>query len=90
MLVITRKKDEAIVIGDAIQIRVLRVGADGVRIGVSAPPHVPVHREEVYDLVVAANQSSAASEAPTLARVAERLRRQATPVSPAVAPELQP
>ncbi|MCC7124532.1 MAG: carbon storage regulator CsrA [Acidobacteria bacterium] len=84
MLVITRKKDEAIVIGDAIQIRVLRVGAEGVRLGVSAPHDVPVHREEVYDLVVDANQSAAISEAAAVTRLAERLRLHVA--APATAP----
>ena len=40
MLVFTRKRQEAIVIGDGIEIRVLRIGREGVRIGVSAPPSV--------------------------------------------------
>jgi len=44
VLVFTRKRDEAIVIGDGIEIRILRIGKDGVRIGVTAPPDVAVHR----------------------------------------------
>ena len=59
MLVFTRKRDEGIVIGDGIEIRVLRVGKDGVRIGVSAPANVSVHRREVYDQIRAANASAA-------------------------------
>ncbi|MGD9905849.1 MAG: carbon storage regulator CsrA [Vicinamibacterales bacterium] len=74
MLVVTRRRDEAIVIGDGIEVRVLRVGKDGVRLGVTAPADVPVHRREVYDAVVAANRSAAAADAGALARVASRLR----------------
>ncbi len=79
MLVVTRRRDEAIVIGDGVEIRVLRVGKDGVRLGVTAPPEVPVHRREVYDAVRAANQSAAGSSAgaDVLERVTSRLR--ATP-----------
>jgi len=61
MLVFTRKVDEAIVIGDGIEVKVLRVGRDSVRIGVSAAPHVPVHRREVYDQIRAANAAAAAA-----------------------------
>jgi carbon storage regulator len=60
MLVFTRKVDEAIVIGDGIEVKVLRVGRDSVRIGVSAASHVPVHRREVYDQIRRANAAAAA------------------------------
>lgn len=73
MLVFTRKRDEAVVIGDGIEVRVLRVGRDGVRLGVSAPPDVAVHRREVYDAVRAANVSAA--QAPSaLEHLVGRLR----------------
>ncbi|MCC7044647.1 MAG: carbon storage regulator CsrA [Acidobacteria bacterium] len=61
MLVFTRKVDEAIVIGDGIEVKVLRVGRDSVRIGVSAASNVPVHRREVYDQIRAANAAAAAA-----------------------------
>jgi carbon storage regulator len=48
MLVLTRGKDEAIVIGDAIEVTVLEVKGDKVRIGISAPSNVAVHRKEVW------------------------------------------
>ena len=47
MLVFTRKRHEAIVIGDGIEVRILRVGRDGVRLGVTAPSSVSVHRREI-------------------------------------------
>lgn len=59
MLVVTRKCNEAIVIGDGIEVRVLKTGRDGVRLGVVAPPHVTVHRREIYELIRAANTSAA-------------------------------
>jgi carbon storage regulator len=61
VLVITRKVGEAIVIGDGIEIRVLRAGRDGVKLGVSAPAEVAVHRREVYELIRQANASAAAA-----------------------------
>jgi len=49
MLVLTRKTNEAIVIGKDIVITVIRVQGDRVRIGITAPKDVPVHRKEVHD-----------------------------------------
>jgi carbon storage regulator len=74
VLVFTRKVDEAIIVGDGIEIKVLRVGKDGVRIGVSAPPEVTVHRREVYDQIRAANAAAAADRSAAQALLA-RLRR---------------
>lgn len=51
MLILTRKKDEAIVIGEGSQcatVRILNVDGNQISIGVDAPRHVSVHREEVY------------------------------------------
>lgn len=59
MLVFTRRRNEAIIVGDGIEIRVLRVTRDAVRLGVSAPPDVPVHRQEVYDQIRDANRRAA-------------------------------
>jgi carbon storage regulator len=59
VLVVTRKLNEAIVIGDGIEVVVLRYGRDGVRLGINAPLHVPVHRREIYDIIRAANASAA-------------------------------
>jgi carbon storage regulator len=79
VLVFTRKLDEAIIIGDGIEVRVLRVGRDGVRLGVTAAPHVPVHRREVYDQIRDAN-AAAASDAARLSQIAATLRAGARPV----------
>lgn len=59
MLVFTRRRGEAIIIGDGIEIRVLRVGRDGVRLGVVAPPTTPVHRHEVHQQICEANRAAA-------------------------------
>ena len=74
MLVFTRKRDQSIVIGDGIEIRVLRIGRDGVRLGVNAPREVRVHRKEIYEVVGAANVSAAVTRPAAVERVAEKLR----------------
>lgn len=51
MLVLSRKKDERIIINDNITIVVVEVRGDKVRLGVDAPRHVSIHREEVYDSI---------------------------------------
>lgn len=55
MLVLTRKRDEKITIGDRIVITVVEVRGDKVRIGIEAPTDVPVHRSEVYDAIKRSN-----------------------------------
>jgi carbon storage regulator len=80
MLVFTRKRDEAIMIGDGIEIRVLRVGKDGVRIGVSAPASVSVHRREVYDQIREENRI-AARAVTGLEGLAAALRRRLEPAA---------
>ena len=63
MLVFTRRRNEAIIVADGIEIRVLRVSKDAVRLGVTAPADVPVHRQEVYDQIREENRRAAAPAA---------------------------
>jgi carbon storage regulator len=72
MLVFTRRRRQTIRIGDGIEVQVLRVGRDGVRLGVVAPADVPVHRQEVYDQIREANRT-AAGTAQDVSLVARRL-----------------
>lgn len=51
MLVLSRKKNESIVINDDITIVVVEIRGDKVRLGVEAPKEVPVHRNEVYEAI---------------------------------------
>lgn len=51
MLVLSRRKNEAIIIHDDISITVVDIQGDKVRLGISAPKEVPVHRKEVYDAI---------------------------------------
>lgn len=51
MLVLSRRKDERIIIGDDVVITVVDIRGDKVRIGIEAPKDVPVHRQEVYEAI---------------------------------------
>jgi carbon storage regulator len=51
MLVLSRQRDETIIIGDNIEITVVDIRGEKVRLGINAPPHIPVHRKEVYDAI---------------------------------------
>jgi len=51
MLVLSRQKDESIIIGDDVEITVVDVRGDKVRLGISAPRNVSVHRKEIYDAI---------------------------------------
>ncbi len=61
MLALSRKKDEAIVINDDIEITVIEVKGDQVKLGISAPKSVPIYRKEVYAQIQNANKEAAAS-----------------------------
>ncbi|NMC54085.1 MAG: carbon storage regulator CsrA [Chloroflexi bacterium] len=56
MLVLTRRKDESLLIGDDIVVTILGIEGDKVKIGIAAPQEIPILREEVYQAVVAQNK----------------------------------
>lgn len=56
MLVLSRKKNETIIIGDGIIVTVVEIRGDKVRLGIEAPKDVPVHRREVYEAIKKAEQ----------------------------------
>jgi len=63
MLVLSRRKNESIVIDDSIIITVVEVRGDKVRLGIQAPRDIPVHRREVYEAIIAELRNPAAPEA---------------------------
>ncbi|MDD2913154.1 MAG: carbon storage regulator CsrA [Candidatus Pacebacteria bacterium] len=58
MLVLSRKKNESIVINDDITIIVVEIRGDKVRLGIEAPKEVPVHRKEVFDAITKSRQET--------------------------------
>jgi carbon storage regulator len=64
MLVLSRKKNESIVINNDITVTVVEIRGDKVRLGIVAPKEVPVHRQEVYDAIHGAK--AAAEPAPAV------------------------
>lgn len=59
MLILSRKKGEAIQIGDGIEIRVVSIQGDQVKIGIDAPKSVEVFRKEIYDQIQVENKQAA-------------------------------
>jgi carbon storage regulator len=59
MLVLTRKAGESITIGDDIRVYIQEVRGNQVKIGIQAPPHVAVHREEIYLRIQEENRQAA-------------------------------
>ena len=51
MLVLSRQRDESIMIGDNVEITIVDVRGDKVRLGITAPKKIPVHRREIYDAI---------------------------------------
>ena len=59
MLVLSRQRDESIIIGDNIVVTIVDVRGDKVRLGIEAPREVSVHRREVYEAIQRENQQAA-------------------------------
>jgi carbon storage regulator len=75
MLVLTRKVDESIVIGDSIVVKVLSSDGNSIKLGIDAPRSVPVHRKEVYDEIVRENRAALEAPAPDLSSLMELVKK---------------
>lgn len=94
MLVLSRQRDETIIIGDDIEITVVDIRGDKVRLGISAPARIAVHRKEVYEAIKRENEQAAhaASELPDAAAItlgparnrSAKASRLASPASPSL------
>ncbi|MCD4728821.1 MAG: carbon storage regulator CsrA [Pirellulales bacterium] len=58
MLVLSRQRDESIVIGDNVVVTIVDIRGDKVRLGIDAPGEIPVHRQEVYEAIRRENRKS--------------------------------
>ena len=73
MLVLSRQKDESIMIGDGIRITIVDVRGDKVRIGIDAPKDVKVFRTELYEEIQRQNRQAAAAQAQDVDRLKDLL-----------------
>jgi carbon storage regulator len=74
MLVITRKVDQSIIIDGRIEVVVTGITKDGVRLGISAPKEVQVHRREVFEAIAEANRAASTQAQPVVQDAAALLR----------------
>ena len=68
MLVLSRQRDESIIIGDNIVITVVDIRGDKVRLGINAPTEIPVHRQEVYEAIQRENHRASGPNGEDLAQ----------------------
>ena len=61
MLVLSRHRDESIMIGDDVVVTIVDIRGDKVRLGIDAPSSIPVHRQEIYEAIQREKQQSAAA-----------------------------
>ncbi len=79
MLVLSRQRDEAIMIGDDVEITVVDIRGDKVRLGITAPRRIQVHRKEVYEAIKRENQQAAKLKPQDMTEVVERPAPDAPP-----------
>ena len=65
MLVFTRKKGESLIIGNEIEVTILNLGTGSVKVGITAPLHISVHRHEVFEAIKRENLAASKSQIPT-------------------------
>jgi carbon storage regulator len=74
MLVLSRQRDQTIMIGDDIELTVVDIRGDKVRLGIKAPPEIAVHRKEIYDAIKRENQQAAELRDGSLVRLSSKVR----------------
>ena len=90
MLVLSRQRDETIMIGDDIEITVVDIRGEKVRLGINAPPHVPVHRKEVYEAIKREHEAAAEAKGEKPANVESLAKRKERNNQAAVPPDAAP
>lgn len=79
MLILSRKSGESIVIDGRIHIKIVRVEGEVVKVGIEAPPDVPVHRQEVYEEIQRSNKEAFTTQKPSLPKLP--VRKMPTPAN---------
>ncbi len=78
MLVLTRKKGQSIMVGDEIEISVVEINGDAIRLGIKAPRAVSIYRREIYDAILEENIRTVG----TSARMGGEIKNDATKTKP--------
>ncbi len=87
MLVLSRQRDETIMIGDEIEITVVDIRGDKVRLGITAPRQIQVHRKEVYDAIRRENAEAAGVDVEDLNLARAQLRANRRRNEPGTSPD---
>jgi carbon storage regulator len=75
MLVLTRKKGQSLMIGHDIEISIIDIQGDQVRIGINAPKSVTIHRKEIYEEIIKENLSAVAGKDTNIQILNEKLKK---------------
>ena len=79
MLVLSRQKNEAIMIGDDVEVIIVDIRGDRVRLGITAPQKIPVHRKEVYEAIRRENIEASRAKVEDLSQIDRLLTGAAEP-----------
>lgn len=74
MLVLSRRRDESIMIGDEVEVTVVEVRGDVVKLGVKAPRSVPVHRKEIYETIQRENLAATKASKTDISKILKAVR----------------
>ena len=79
MLVLSRLRDETIMIGDDVEVTLVDIRGDKVRLGITAPSNIPVHRKEVYEAIQRENRAAGRVGAVDVTRAGAERNQEAVP-----------